>query len=81
MGSVSRSRVAIVGSGMVGSTMAYALAMRGHDVVVFEKGPDYPYPHRQPFLETINYNYDNPAFRLPADLRRAARAAAASKRS
>lgn len=67
---MSRGGVAIVGSGMIGSALAYALTARGHDVVVFEKGPDYPYPHEQPFLETINYDYANPAFRLDDDLRR-----------
>ena len=61
-------RVAIVGSGMIGSTLAYELTRSGHDVTVFEKGPDYPYPHRARFVETIQYDYDNPAYSLPRDL-------------
>jgi glucose dehydrogenase len=66
---MSESTVAIVGSGIVGTTMAYLLTRRGHDVVIFEKGPDYPYPHAQQFRETQFYAYWNDAYRLPPDLK------------
>ena len=67
---MSGGRVAIVGSGMIGSTLAFELTRRGHEVTVFEKGPDYPYPHETPFLESINYQFTNPAHALPSDLLR-----------
>jgi choline dehydrogenase-like flavoprotein len=65
---MSVRRVAIVGSGMIGSTLAFELARAGHEVTVFEKGPDYPYPPRERFIETINYDHYNPAYSLPRDL-------------
>ncbi len=65
---MSDSRVAIVGSGIVGTTIAYLLASKGHDVDVFEKGPEYPYPHTSQFRERMHYNYDNPRYYLPRDL-------------
>lgn len=45
--------VAIVGSGIVGTAIAHTLAARGVEVDVFEKGPAYPYPHREPFRERV----------------------------
>jgi choline dehydrogenase-like flavoprotein len=65
---VTESTVAIVGSGIVGTTMAYHLANKGFDVEIFEKGPDYPYPHSRQFREKILYLYDNPSYSLPEDL-------------
>ena len=41
--------VAVVGSGPVGTAVAWSLARRGVAVDVFEKGPPYPYPHTEPF--------------------------------
>ncbi|HUK64859.1 MAG TPA: GMC family oxidoreductase, partial [Dongiaceae bacterium] len=38
--------------------------------IVLEKGPDYPYPHLEPFREAIDYHYANPAWWPPADLER-----------
>src|SRR4030042_537852 len=52
--SMSESTVAIVGSGIVGSLIAYLLTDLGYDVHVFEKGPDYPYPHRPQFDERVH---------------------------
>lgn len=66
----SESTVAIVGSGVAATTVAYLLTQRGHDVVLFEKGPDYPYPHAPQFEERVNYLYINPAYRLAPDIRR-----------
>ena len=65
---MTESTVAIVGAGIVGTTIAYHLANKGIDVEIFEKGPDYPYPHERQFREKILYLYDNPAYRLPQDL-------------
>lgn len=67
---MSSSTVAVVGSGIAGASIAYTLAQRGYDVVVFEKGPEYPYPHSQQFVEQIHYLYDNPKFHSPADIER-----------
>lgn len=52
--SANESTVAIVGAGIVGTTIAYLLTQRGYDVTIFEKGPDYPYPHAEQFQATIN---------------------------
>ena len=60
---MTESTVAIVGSGIVGTTMAYHLANKGFDVEIFEKGPEYPYPHGRQFREKILYLYDNPSYR------------------
>ncbi|HTR96497.1 MAG TPA: GMC family oxidoreductase [Candidatus Acidoferrales bacterium] len=64
------SRVAIVGSGMMGSNLALDLARLGHDVTVFEKGPEYPYPHLPVFLAETKYHYDDPRWGIGHDLRR-----------
>jgi choline dehydrogenase-like flavoprotein len=66
---MSESTVAIIGSGIAGATVAYLLASRGYDVTIFEKGPDYPYPHASQFQERVLFDYSNPAYRLPGDLR------------
>uniref|UniRef100_A0A832I3A5 GMC family oxidoreductase n=1 Tax=Eiseniibacteriota bacterium TaxID=2212470 RepID=A0A832I3A5_UNCEI len=63
-------RVAIVGSGMMGATLAWALAARGVEVIVFEKGPDYPYPHAAPFAKAVLYDHADPAYNLDPGLRR-----------
>ena len=65
---MSESTVAIVGSGIVGTTIAYHLANKGYDVEVFEKGPEYAYPHGPQFSEKILYMYENPSYGLPKDL-------------
>lgn len=66
---MTESTVAIVGSGIAGSLIAYLLADSGYDVEVFEKGPDYPYPHSPQFREQVRYLYDNPAYQVPPDLK------------
>lgn len=66
---MSESTVAIVGSGIAATTVAWLLARRGVDVQIFEKGPVYPYPHQSQFEERVLYRYENPAYRLPADLK------------
>ena len=60
---------AIVGSGIVGTAIAYQLARHGFLVDVFEKGPEYPYPHAKPFTERTVYLHEDPDYRLPRDLR------------
>jgi len=65
---MTQSTVAIVGSGVAGSLIAYQLTRRGYDVEVFEKGPDYPYPHLPQFQDHFRRRYDNPIYRLPPDL-------------
>ncbi len=66
---MSESTVAIVGSGIAATAVARLLARRGVDVQIFEKGPVYPYPHQSQFEERVLYRYENPAYRLPADLK------------
>jgi choline dehydrogenase-like flavoprotein len=66
---MTASTIAIVGSGIVGTTVAYHLAHKGYDVEIFEKGPEYAYPHGAQFREKILYQYDNPAYTLPKDLK------------
>ena len=66
---MTESTVAIIGSGIVGATIAYHLTQKGYDVDVFEKGPEYPYPHTAQFGERILYMYDNPVYHLPKDLK------------
>src|SRR5919108_5580515 len=65
---MTESAVAVVGSGIVGTTIAYHLANQGYNVELFEKGPEYPYPHDRQFRERILYLYDNPSNRLTKDL-------------
>ncbi len=64
---MTKSTFAIVG--FVGTTIAYTLTRRGHDVVIFEKGPDYSYPHTEQFSEETLYLYKNPKYTLPKDLK------------
>jgi choline dehydrogenase-like flavoprotein len=66
---MTESTVAIIGSGIAGASVAWQLTQMGHQVVVFEKGPEYPYPYRSQFRERVLYRYRNPAHRLPADLK------------
>lgn len=66
---MSESRVAIIGSGIVGTTIAFQLTAEGHEVVIFEKGPGYPFPHTQQFQENTVYFYDNPNYTLSPDLK------------
>jgi choline dehydrogenase-like flavoprotein len=63
------STVAIVGAGIAGTTIAYLLAQQGVDVAVFEKGPDYPYPHTPQFQEEVINRYTGTLRDLPRGLR------------
>lgn len=67
---MNRPKVAIVGSGIMGSALALQLARGGADVAVFEKGPEYPYPHETPFRETMEHDWENPAWLPPLAMRR-----------
>lgn len=66
---MSESTVAVVGSGIVGTTIAYLLTRRGHDVTIFEKGPEYPYPYVRQFRERRLYDYWSNDYQLPRDLK------------
>ncbi|MGA9918720.1 GMC family oxidoreductase [Paraburkholderia sp.] len=48
--------VAIVGSGIVGTALAYHLVKAGHSVHVFENGPAIPYPHMPQFENEVLYS-------------------------
>jgi len=60
---MTEGTVAIVGSGIVGTIIAYMLTSKGYDVDIFEKGPEYPYPHAKQFGEKITHLYDAPTNR------------------
>lgn len=62
---MSESTVAIIGSGIVGSIIAYLMTRRGIDVTVFEKGPEYPYPHKKQFYEWSRYLFEDPVYDPP----------------
>ena len=66
---MTQSSIAIVGSGIVGTTIASLLTQKGYDVDVFEKGAEYPYPHAPQFQEEVHYMYENPTYRPPDDLK------------
>lgn len=63
------THIAIVGSGIIGAALAHVLTQQGHSVTIFEKGPDYPYPHSPQFQDQYLYLRDNPAYDLGADLK------------
>jgi len=48
-------RVAIVGAGIVGTTLAWHLVRAGHRVDMFEIGADTPYPHAPQFENEVLY--------------------------
>lgn len=60
--------VAIVGSGPVGSALAHDLTRRGLEVELYERGPAYPYPHREPFEERVVRRGPEPSYRPPPGL-------------
>ncbi len=63
-------RVAIVGAGIVGTTLAYHLVQAGHRVDIFENGPDIPYPHAPQFANEVLYanRFAAPAQAIPEPL-------------
>jgi len=64
-----RKRIAIVGSGPVGTTMAYHLTQKGYPVDIFEKGPNIPYPHTDQFTHKMLYLKENQSYKAPKDLK------------
>ncbi len=66
---MNENTVAIIGSGIVGTTIAHFLINKGYKVEIFEKGPEYPYPHIEQFTERILYLYNNPKYQLPKDIK------------
>lgn len=63
--------VAVVGSGIVGTAVAWTLARHGLTVEVFEKGPPYPYPHEEPFEERVEHRSPRSLYPpLPRDVQR-----------
>lgn len=61
--------VAIVGSGIVGTTIAYLLTRRGHTVEIFEKGSPYEYPPTRAFEDQALHLHDEPGWPLaPVDV-------------
>ncbi|WP_072015984.1 GMC family oxidoreductase [Leptolyngbya sp. KIOST-1] len=65
---MKQKKVAVVGSGIVGATLAYHLVQKGFYVEVFERGPEYSYPHSEQFKEEFEYLYKNPGYSLPEDV-------------
>lgn len=54
-------RVAIVGAGIVGTALAHHLALAGHQVDLFENGPETPYPQVPQYQAEVLYaNFSNP---------------------
>ena len=59
---------AVVGSGVAATAVVQTLISRGWHVSVFEKGPDYAYPHTRQFRELVHYRYSDPRHTVSADL-------------
>jgi len=62
--------VAIVGSGIAGTTIAFLLTQWGRTVAMFEAGPRYEYPHRPQYEDEIMHLYRDPRHVIARDLRR-----------
>ncbi len=67
---MSARRVAIVGSGIMGSALALQLARAGCNVTVFEKGPDYPYPHERPLRDYTEHDFSDARDTVAPDMSR-----------
>ena len=65
---MSGEAVAVVGSGIVGTTIAYRLAQAGHTVDIYEKGREGPDPALA-FEENIVGRIGDPASEPPPDLK------------
>jgi choline dehydrogenase-like flavoprotein len=48
--------IAIIGSGIVGTTLAYQFVKAGHAVHLFEAGPETPYPHAPQYEREVLYS-------------------------
>jgi glucose dehydrogenase len=66
---MTEPRVAIVGSGIVGTTIAYLLTELGHTVELFEKGAPFEYPPARAFDNQVSHLHEGPAWPLaPGDV-------------
>jgi choline dehydrogenase-like flavoprotein len=59
----------VIGSGIVGTTIATLLTQQGHHVDLFEKGPAYPYPHKEQFSSLFMFNHYDARYDSPSDLK------------
>lgn len=66
---MSDSTVAIIGSGIAGTAIAQHLVGLGHDVAMFEIGPECPYPHVEQFEHEILNLQPLKSLYVPRDLR------------
>jgi len=64
---VSTPAVAIAGSGIAATLVARVLSERGYLVTLFEKGPEYDYPHAVQLQERHLYFPENPPAREAED--------------
>ncbi len=67
---MSAPRIAIVGAGIVAAAFADTFTRHGHEVVIFERGPDLPYPHQPQFEASVMHGIDDERFRAAHDLRK-----------
>lgn len=66
---MSDPEVIVVGSGPVGTSIAWWLCQRGHRVLVLERGPDVPYPHSPQFEARVVHQTDDPRFHAAPGLK------------
>ncbi len=67
---MSGRSIAIVGAGVVAAAFADTFTRAGHDVVIFERGPDLPYPHQPQFEDSVMGVEDSQRFRAHHELRK-----------
>ena len=62
--------IAIIGSGIVGTTLAYHFVQAGHAVHLFEAGPETPYPHVPQYEMEVLYSngFSPPSESIPPKL-------------
>jgi choline dehydrogenase-like flavoprotein len=66
---MDRRDVAIIGSGIAATAIAWTLVKQGHRVTLFEKGPFGVDPPVRQFQELFRYGYRDPAHEAPRDLK------------